>query len=185
MNREEEWAVMKPQKSCCLSKLNIFYCTALTFLLKGKHNCSVWSHCLSLAVLAWTLDRISNPAGSWEKILGQQVTRKPSLSISQLKCAEGEVGLAQSGGPNELSSHSSCSQQGERKHQAKRISPNPCWFFFFCGLKRNKNRAKCPNRPPNEHYAISPWLSGVLGLFVSLKRLLVQRWNPNDTGPAK
>ena len=54
----------------------------------------------SLAVLARTSGRICNPAGQWEKPLGQQVARKPSLSISQLKYAEGELGLAQLGGPN-------------------------------------------------------------------------------------
>ncbi len=82
------------------------------------------------------------------------------------------AGLGSVGRSESLRSHSSSSQQGERKHRAKRIIPNPCWFFFFCGLKRSQIGAKCPSQPPNEPYAISSWLSEVLELFVSLKGFL-------------
>lgn len=72
-----------------------------------------------------------------------------------------------------LSSHSSFSQQGERKHQAKRISPNPCWFFFFFGLKRGPIGAKCPQL--DAKWALCNLfliVSGFGGLFVSLKASL-------------
>lgn len=98
------------------------------------------------------------------------------------KICWGGAGLGSVGGSECLRSHWSSSQQEERKHRAERISPNPCWFFFFCGLKRSQIRAKCPSQLPNEHYAISPWLSGFLGLFVSLKGFLFRDGHPNDTG---
>lgn len=127
------------------------------------------SMALSLAVLARTSGRVCILAGRRDQRLGRQVTRKPSLSISQLKCAEGEPAFGSVGGSECRSSHSSSSRQGERKHRAKRISPNPCWFFFFCGLKRSQIGAKCPSWQPNEHYAISPWLSGVWGFLFPWK----------------
>lgn len=120
----------------------------------------------SLADLAWISGTISNLAGWWNMSRGH--VKRPSLSISPLKYAgQGSVGGSHC---HCLCSHSSSSQQKERKHSAKRISPNPCWFFFFfCGLKRDQIRAKCPSQQLNEHYAISPWLSGVSGFLFPWK----------------
>lgn len=136
----------------------------------------------SLAVLAWTSGWISNPAGRWEKPLSQPVTRKPSLSISQLKYAKGgRWALAQSGGPNARAHIRLPVGRGRESIELRGLAQILTDFSFSCRLKRSQIRAKCPSRPPNEHYAISPWLSGGFWAFCFPERLLVRRWKPNDT----
>lgn len=112
---------------------------------------------------------------SWAQALtwqGDRACHQEALVIHfTIKICWGGAGHGSAGRSEFLCSHSSFSQQGEKKHWAKRINTNRCWFFFFWGLKRNKIGAKCPSWQRNDHYAISPWLSMVWG-SVSLKSFL-------------
>lgn len=87
-----------------------------------------------------------------------------------------------------LRSHSPFSRQGERKRRAKRISPNPCWFFLFVWVKEDPNLSQMPL--PAAKWALCNlslivWSLGGFLFFVSLKvclfgdeiRAIREPWN--------
>lgn len=122
--------------------------------------------------VGWNRQRDLSPNRRWEKHRRPTSPQEAVTNHFTIKMCWGWVGLSEVRGSKCLRSHSSSSRQGERKHRAKRISPNPCWFFLFFGLKRGAIGAKRPSWPPKEHYAISVWLSGASGPFALLKGFL-------------